>query len=66
MARYIENLFRYWLRFAVILIVLPVPASAATLAMPQPVASSCTTGFIDISPFNSQISVFSFFSLQAD
>lgn len=31
MARYVENLFRYWLRFAVILIVLPVPASAATL-----------------------------------
>ena len=31
MARYIENLFRYWLRFAVILILLPTPVSIATL-----------------------------------
>lgn len=31
MAQYIEILFRYWLRFALILIVLPVPVSAATL-----------------------------------
>lgn len=31
MARYIEMLFRHWKRFAVILIVLPLPASMATL-----------------------------------
>jgi hypothetical protein len=31
MARYVETLFRYWIRFAVLLILLPVPASIATL-----------------------------------
>lgn len=31
MSRYIEILFRYWVRFAVILIVLPTPVSIATL-----------------------------------
>jgi hypothetical protein len=31
MARYIEILFRYWVRFAVIVVLLPVPVSVATL-----------------------------------
>lgn len=31
MARYLEMLFRYWIRFAVILFLLPVPASVGTL-----------------------------------
>lgn len=31
MARYLENLFRYWKRFAVILVLLPIPISMATL-----------------------------------
>jgi uncharacterized protein involved in exopolysaccharide biosynthesis len=31
MARYIEILFRYWARFAVILVLLPIPVSIATL-----------------------------------
>jgi hypothetical protein len=31
MARYIDTLFRYWIRFAVILVLLPVPVSVGTL-----------------------------------
>jgi capsular polysaccharide biosynthesis protein len=31
MARYIEILFRHWVRFALLLVVLPLPVSAATL-----------------------------------
>src|SRR5579864_859482 len=31
MARYVEILFRHWVRFAVILVLMPVPVSIATL-----------------------------------
>lgn len=31
MSRYVEALFRYWIRFAIILVILPVPASLGTL-----------------------------------
>lgn len=47
MARYIEALFRYWIRFAVILILLPAPVSLATLVYYRTVQATANVWVAD-------------------
>ena len=57
MARYLEMFFRYWLRFAVILILLPVPASIATLVYFRTFQATTNLWVQDPTYFGSDVNV---------
>lgn len=54
-ARYIEILFRYWVRFAIILVLLPVPVSAATLIYFRTVQAATSIWVADPTYFGSNV-----------
>lgn len=56
MARYVEILFRYWARFAVILILLPVPVSIATLLYFRTVQATANLWVQDPTYFGTNVS----------
>ncbi len=57
MARYLEMFFRYWLRFAVILFLLPVPASIATLVYFRTFQATTNLWVQDPTYFGSDVNV---------
>src|SRR5260370_37888619 len=57
MAGYLEMFFRYWLRFAVILFLLPVPASIATLVYFRTFQATTNLWVQDPTYFGSDVNV---------
>src|SRR2546428_2859608 len=57
MARYVEILFRHWLRFALVLIVLPVPATVATVIYFRTYEATTNLWIDDPSTLNANVKV---------
>lgn len=57
MARYVEILFRHWLRFALVLIVLPIPATVATVIYFRTYEASTNLWIDDPSTLNASVKV---------
>jgi hypothetical protein len=57
MARYVEILFRHWLRFALVLIVLPIPATVATVIYFRTYEAATNLWIDDPSTLNTNIKV---------
>jgi len=57
MARYVEILFRHWLRFALVLIVLPIPATVATVIYFRTYEAATNLWIDDPSTLNPNIKV---------
>ena len=57
MARYVEILFRHWLRFALVLIVLPIPATVATVIYFRTYEAATNLWIDDPSTLNANVKV---------